>query len=115
MLDNNDNDTYVNGQVASIYKQSIPLAKASSPTGEWNTYDIIYHAPKFDAEGNKTQSGTITVLHNGVLVQDHYVLEGTTEYIGWPKNNPHGKGPIKLQDHGDKSGVSFKNIWVREL
>ena len=115
VLDNNDNDTYVNGQVASIYKQSIPLAKASSPTGEWNTYDIIYHAPKFDAEGNKTQSGTITVIHNGVLVQDHYVLEGTTEYIGWPKNNPHGKGPIKLQDHGDKSGVSFKNIWVREL
>jgi hypothetical protein len=115
VLDNNDNDTYVNGQVASVYKQSIPLAKASSPTGEWNTYDIIYHAPKFDTEGNKTQPGTITVLHNGVLVQDHYVLEGTTEYIGWPKNNSHGKGPIKLQDHGDKSGVSFKNIWVREL
>ena len=54
-------------------------------------------------------------LHNGVLVQDHFTLEGTTEYIGWPKNEPHGKAPIKLQDHNDQSGVSFRNIWVREL
>ena len=115
VLDNNDNDTYVNGQVGSIYKQSIPLAKASVPTGDWNAYDIIYHAPQFDAEGNKTKSGTITVLHNGVLIQDHFEIEGTTEYIGWPKNEAHGKGPIKLQDHGDKSGVSYRNIWVREL
>ena len=115
ILDNNNNDTYVNGQVGSVYKQSIPLAKASAPTGDWNTYDIIFHAPEFDADGNKTKSGTITVLHNGVLVQDHYILKGTTEYIGWPKNDAHGKAPIKLQDHGDNSGVSYKNIWVREL
>lgn len=115
ILDNNDNDTYVNGQVASIYKQSIPLAKASSPTGNWNTYDIIYHAPKFDKNGDKTKSATITVLHNGVLVQDHYEIEGTTEYIGFPKNEAHSEAPIKLQDHGDESGVSFRNIWVREL
>lgn len=115
ILDNNDNDTYVNGQVGSVYKQAIPLAKASAPTGDWNTYDIIFHAPEFDSDGNKTKSGTVTVLHNGVLIQDHYVLEGTTEYIGWPKNDAHGKAPIKLQDHGDKSGVSFRNIWVREL
>lgn len=115
ILDNNDNDTYVNGQVGSVYKQSIPLAKASAPTGNWNTYDIIFHAPEFDSDGNKTKPGTITVLHNGVLIQDHYVLEGSTEYIGWPKNDAHGKAPIKLQDHGDNSGVSFRNIWVREL
>lgn len=115
VLDNNDNDTYVNGQVGSIYKQSIPLAKASSPTGDWNTYDIIYHAPEFDSEGMKTKSATITVLHNGVLIQDHYQIKGTTEYIGLPKNEAHGKAPIKLQDHGDKSGVSYRNIWVREL
>ena len=115
VLDNNDNDTYVNGQVGSIYKQSIPLAKASAPTGRWNTYDIIYHQPEFNTNGNKTKSATITVLHNGVLVQDHYEIEGTTEYIGWPKNDAHGKAPIKLQDHGDKSGVSYRNIWVREL
>lgn len=115
VLDNNDNDTYVNGQVGSIYKQSIPLVKASAPTGDWNVYDIIYHAPEFDTDNNKTNSATITVLHNGILIQDHYEIKGTTEYIGWPKNEAHGKAPIKLQDHGDKSGVSFRNIWVREL
>lgn len=115
VLDNNNNPTYVNGQAASIYKQSIPLAFASFPAGEWNTYDIIYHAPEFDEEGTKTKSGTITVIQNGVLVQDHFELQGTTEYIGWPKNNPHGTAPIKLQDHQDQSGVSYRNIWVREL
>jgi hypothetical protein len=115
ILDNNDNPTYVNGQVASVYKQSIPLAMASVQTGEWNTYDIIFHAPEFDDAGNKTRSGTLTVLHNGVLVQDHFELEGTTEYIGWPKNKAHGPAPIKLQDHHDQSGVSYRNIWVREL
>jgi hypothetical protein len=115
VLDNNDNKTYVNGQVASIYKQHIPLAMASVPSGEWNTYDIIYRAPEFNESGYKSKAGTITVLHNGVLVQDHVEIKGTTPYIGWPKNPPHGKGPIRLQDHGDNSRVSFRNIWVREL
>jgi len=115
VLDNNDNPTYVNGQVGSIYKQAIPLAMASVPTGEWNSYDIIYHAPKFDALGRVTKKGTITVLHNGVLIQDHHKILGTTEYIGWPKNIRHGKAPIRLQDHGDNSRVSYRNIWVREL
>ncbi|MGB5388521.1 MAG: DUF1080 domain-containing protein [Eudoraea sp.] len=115
VLDNNDNDTYVNGQVASIYKQHVPLAKASVPTGEWNTYDIIYHAPEFNSEGGKIKSGTITLIHNGVLVQDHVELKGTTPYIGWPKNPPHGKGSLMLQDHSDNSRVGFRNIWIREL
>jgi hypothetical protein len=115
VLDNNDNDTYVNGQVGSIYKQHVPLAKASVPTGEWNTYDIIYRAPEFNSEGGKIKSGTITVIHNGVLVQDHVEIKGTTPYIGWPKNPSHGKGPLMLQDHGDNSRVSFRNIWIREL
>ncbi len=115
VLDQNDNPTYVNGQVASIYKQHVPLAMASVPTGEWNTYDIIYHAPVFNAEGGKIKSGTVTVIHNGVLVQDHIELKGTTPYIGWPKNPAHGKGPLRLQDHGDDSRVSYRNIWVREL
>lgn len=115
ILDNNDNDTYVNGQVASIYKEHIPLAKASVPSGEWNTYDIIYHAPTFNKEGRKTKSGTITVLHNNVLVQDHVEIKGTTQFIGWPKIEAHGKAPILLQDHQDNSRVSFRNIWVREL
>ncbi len=115
VLDNNDNKTYVNGQVASVYKQHIPLAMAAMPSGEWNTYDIFYRAPDFDAAGNKVKSGTITVIHNGVLVQDHVEIKGTTPYIGWPKNPSHGKGPIRLQDHGDNSRVSYRNIWVREL
>jgi len=115
ILDNNNNDTYVNGQVGAIYKQAVPLAKASVASGKWNTYDIIFHAPEFDADGKKTSSGTITVLHNGILIQDHFELEGTTEFIGWPKNEPHAKAPIKLQDHGDNSRVSYRNIWVREL
>lgn len=113
VLDNNNNETYSNGQVASIYKQSIPLVNASAATGEWNTYDIIFHAPEFDIEGNKTKSGMITVLHNGILVQDNYELKGTTEYIGWPKNVAHGNASIVLQDHN--CDVSYRNIWIRNL
>tara|TARA_R110002167_G_scaffold108803_11_gene277739 strand:+ start:143 stop:964 length:822 start_codon:yes stop_codon:yes gene_type:complete len=115
VLDQNDNPTYVNGQVASIYKQHVPLAMASVPSGEWNAYDIIYHAPEFNVDGGKIKSGTVTVIHNGILVQDHIELKGTTPYIGWPKNPAHGKGPLMLQDHGDNSRVSYRNIWVREL
>lgn len=115
VLDNNDNPTYVNGQVASIYKQHVPLAMASVPSGEWNAYDIIYHMPEFNDAGEKIRSGTMTVIHNGVLVQDHVEIKGTTPYIGWPKNPPHGKGPLQLQDHGDDSRVSYRNIWLREL
>jgi len=113
VLDNNDNDTYVNGQVGSVYKQSIPLAKASVPTGEWNTYDIIYHAPVFGLYGDVVKKATMTVLHNGVLVQDHFELIGPMTFIGWPKYKPHGKAPILLQNHN--SEVSYRNIWVREL
>lgn len=115
ILDNNDNPTYVNGQVGSIYKQHIPLAMASVPSGEWNTYDIVYRSPEFNVAGEKIKSGTMTVMHNGVLVQDHVELKGTTPYIGWPKNPAHGKGPLMLQDHQDNSRVSFRNIWLREL
>lgn len=115
VLDNNDNPTYVNGMVGSIYKQAAPLVMAAMPTGQWNSYDIIYHQPVFNEEGDKVKEATITVLLNGVLIQDHFLIEGTTEYIGWPKNDAHGEAPIKLQDHQDNSGVSYRNIWVREL
>lgn len=115
VLDQNNNPTYVNGQVGSIYKQGPPLAMASVLTGDWNVYDIIYHAPEFNAAGGKIKSGTITVLHNGVLIQDHTEIKGTTAYIGWPKNPAHDKGPLMLQDHSDNSRVSYRNIWVREL
>ena len=114
VLDNNNNSTYVNGQVGSIYKQHVPLAMASVPSGEWNSYDIIYHAPEFE-KGQKVRSGTLTVIQNGVLIQDNVEIKGTTPYIGWPKNPPHGEGPLRLQDHRDNSRVSYRNIWLRKL
>lgn len=114
VLDNNDNPTYTNGQVGSVYKQSVPLVMASAPTGEWNTYDIIFHAPEFEGE-KLVAPAYITVLHNGILIQDHFEIEGIIKYIGWPEYQAHGKAPIQLQDHGDNSRVSFRNIWVREL
>ncbi|MEZ4986348.1 MAG: DUF1080 domain-containing protein [Saprospiraceae bacterium] len=113
ILDSYQNRTYSNGQAGAVYKQYIPLVNPLRPVGEWNTYDIIYHAPRFNADGVRVAVGTLTVLINGILVQDHVELQGTTEYIGLPKNAPHGKGPIKLQDHGNP--VSFRNIWIREL
>ncbi|HMQ47466.1 MAG TPA: DUF1080 domain-containing protein [Saprospiraceae bacterium] len=113
VLDNYQNRTYTNGQAGSIYKQSMPLVNACRPPGEWQTYDIVFIAPRFNADGQKIASGRITVFHNGVLVQHYTEVMGTTEYIGLPKNIAHDKGSIKLQDHGNL--VSYRNIWVREL
>lgn len=113
VLDNYDNATYTNGQASSIYKQTRPLVNACKGPGEWQTYDAIYTAPIFDAQGKKIKSGMITVFHNGVLTQFNTEIQGTTEYIGWPKNIAHGEAPFKLQDHGDL--VSYRNIWVRRL
>lgn len=115
VLDSYDNPTYVNGQAASVYKQHIPLVNASKASGEWQSYDIIYHAPEFDKIGNLKKNASLTLLHNGVLVQDHVKIYGTTQYIGLPQNKPHAKASILLQDHNDNSGVSYRNIWVREL
>ncbi|MDH7448092.1 3-keto-disaccharide hydrolase [Aquimarina sp. 2201CG14-23] len=113
ILDSYQNRTYANGQATAIYKQHIPLVNATKPNDQWQTYDIIFHAPKFDSDGKKTKSGAFTVIHNGVLVQNHIEILGSTEYIGPPKNDPHGNGPIKLQDHSNP--VHYRNIWVREL
>jgi hypothetical protein len=113
VLDSYENETHPNGQAASVYKQSIPLVNASRPPGEWQTYDIIYMAPRYSENGGLIQQGTVTVLHNGVLVQNHFKIQGTTEWIGPPQVEPHGCAPIYLQDHGDK--VSFRNIWIREI
>ena len=113
VLDSYKNKTYSNGQAASIYKQSIPLVNACKKPGEWQTYDIIFTAPKFNHDGIKVSSAFLTVIHNGVLVQNHVEVKGTTEYIGQPKNVAHGKAPIVLQDHSNP--VSYRNIWVREL
>lgn len=113
ILDNNNNPTYVNGQAASIYKQQPPLVTATKPAGEWHTYDIIYSAPKFNKDGILIKKAYVTLIHNGVVVQNHQQIEGTTPYIGLPKIIPHGPGPISLQDHGDL--VNFRNIWIRPL
>ena len=113
ILDNYNNVTYFNGQCASVYKQHIPLVNACKGPGEWQSYDIIFNAPVFNKDGVKVASGYFTVIQNGVLVQNHVEIKGTTEYIGLPKNDAHGMGSIKLQDHGNP--MSFRNIWVREL
>ena len=116
ILDSYNNKTYVNGQAASLYKQTPPLVNAMRPPGEWNVFDIIYTAPTFTDDGKYRSYPTVTVIHNGVLVQNHAIITGTTEYIGFPRVIPHGKGPIRLQSHGDPSEpVSFRNIWIREL
>lgn len=113
VLDCYQNRTYSNGQTASIYKQSIPLVNACRKPGEWQTYDILFTAPKFNSDSILVAPGHVTVLHNGIVVQLNTEIKGTTEYIGLPKNIAHGKAPLKLQDHGDL--VSYRNIWIREL
>jgi hypothetical protein len=113
ILDNYNNVTYSNGQCASVYKQHIPLVNACKGPGEWQSYDIIFTAPVFNKDGVKVASGYFTVIQNGILVQNHVEIKGTTEYIGLPKNEMHGLGSIKLQDHGNP--MSFRNVWVREL
>jgi hypothetical protein len=116
ILDSYENATYVNGQAGSVYKQHPPLANASRKPGEWQTYDIVWRAPVFRADGALARPATVTVLHNGVLVQDNAVLSGETVYIGKPAYKAHGPAPIKLQAHGDPSApISFRDIWVREL
>jgi hypothetical protein len=114
VLDSFENTTYSNGQAASIYKQHIPLVNASLRPGMWQTYDAIFTAPRFKADGELESPARITVLHNGVLVLNNVTLSGPTEYIGKPVYKAHGpKEPIHLQDHGDL--VSYRNIWVRDL
>jgi len=113
ILDCADNKTYVNGQAASIYKQHVPLANACAAAGEWQTYDVIWTAPRFGADGKLASPAYVTALHNGVLVQNHVALQGESVHAGKPTYRRHGPAPIRLQDHGD--AVSFRNIWVRPL
>jgi hypothetical protein len=116
VLDNYKNPTYVNGQVGSIYKQSVPLANPSKKPGEWQTFDVIWTAPRFSQYGVLVSLGQVTVFHNGVVVQNNVAILGDTPYIGQPSYRKHGAAPIKLQAHGDKSEpISYRNIWVRPL
>ncbi len=116
ILDCYNNETYVNGQTGSIYKQTPPLVNPMRKPGEWNVYDIIYKAPTFTKDGKYRTNPTVTIILNGVVVQNSTIIIGTTEYIGFPKVTPHGDGPLRLQSHGDPSEpISFRNIWIREL
>lgn len=114
ILDSYNNRTYRNGQAGSIYKDHAPLVNAMRSPLEWNTYDIIYTAPRFKKDGRLDAKAKITVLHNGVLVQNNVDISGNTYYIGlhdYP--SAHGDDVLSLQDHGNKT--QFRNIWIRPL
>ena len=114
ILDSYDNKTYFHGQAGSVYKQYAPLVNASRKPGEWQTYDIVFHAPRFDDQGKVIDRARVTVLHNGVLIQNNAEIYGIT-YNDRPAiyiaHDP--KQQIRLQDHGNP--VRFRNIWIRRL
>jgi hypothetical protein len=111
VLDSYQNKTYANGQAGSFYGNFAPLVNASRKPGEWQTYDIIFHPAKSGPDGKEAQPGSFTVLHNGVLVQDHVPVKGSTTAAAFSGAVP--KGPLVLQDHGNP--VRFRNIWIRPL
>jgi len=114
VLDSYTNQTYPDGQAGAVYGQFPPLVNASRPPGAWQSYDILFHGPRFDSSGRLLQPATMTVLHNGVLVQDHVTLSGPTGHHARPPYEAHPvKLPITLQDHAHP--VRFRNIWIREL
>ena len=114
ILDSYDNKTYFDGQCASLYKQHPPLVNACRKPGEWQTYDILFESPRFGADGKLTRPGYVTVLQNGVVVQNHFELLGGTFYDRPPAYTPHPpRAPIHLQFHGNP--VRFRNIWIREM
>jgi hypothetical protein len=117
VLDSFDNKTYPDGQCGALYGRSKPLVNASRGPGQWQSYDIIFQRPLFDDQGKVTRRATFTVLHNGVLIQNHTVLSGGTGWRGADSISPykkHGdKGPIQMQDHGNP--VRYRNVWVRPL
>ena len=114
VLDSYQNETYFDGQAGAIYKQTPPQANATRRPGEWNTYDIIWTAPRFKKDGSLKSPAYITALHNGVLILNHFELKGDTPFTRPPQYNQHAaRLPIRLQDH--RNPVRFRNIWVREI
>ncbi len=114
VLDSYHNDTYPDGQAGAIFGQFPPLANASRPPGEWQTYDVIFHRPRWDAGGKLLSPARFTVFQNGVLVQDNVALSGPTAYQHRPPYAKHADAlPLMLQNHGD--AVRFRNIWVRKI
>ena len=114
VLDNYENKTYPEGQAGSVYKQTAPMANAMRKPGEWNTYDIFWTCPRFNSSGQLESPAYVTVVHNGVLLLNHFELRGDTPWHRPPRYVDIGPtGPIAIQDHGNP--VRFRNIWVREL
>ena len=114
VLDSFENKTYFEGQAGAIYKQTPPMVNAIRPPGQWNVYDIIFTAPRFDEDGSLKSPAYMTILHNGVLVQNHFELVGPTQWHEPTRYSYHpSKLPIMLQDHGNP--VRYRNIWVREF
>jgi hypothetical protein len=114
ILDSYKNETYFDGQAGAIYKQSPPMVNACRGPGEWQSYDIIFHAPRFGADGSVTKKATVTVLQNGVVIQDHFELAGGTFWEQPPKYEAHpARLPLHIQFHGNP--VRFRNIWIREI
>jgi hypothetical protein len=117
VLDSYKNPTYSNGQAAAVYKQHIPLVNASREPGQWQAYDIIFKAPVFKEDGSLVSAATVTVLHNGVLVQNNVSILGPTDWVTKPVYKKHpSKLPLFFQDHGDDGNpISYRNIWIRPL
>ena len=114
VLDSYDNKTYYHGQAGAIYNQHAPLVNASRKPGEWQSYDIIFKAPKFDEQGKVTERARVTVIHNGVLIQNNVEIYGNTWHDRAALYIAHGpKASLKLQDHGDP--LRYRNIWIRQL
>jgi len=113
VLDSYENETYFDGQASAIYKQQPPMVNAMRKPGQWNSYDILWTAPRFKADGSLESPAYITVLHNGVATLNHFKLLGDTPYNRPPKYEAHGDVPIRLQDHGNP--VRFRNVWIRPL
>ncbi len=114
VLDSYKNETYFDGQCGAIYKQHPPLVNACKKPGEWQTYDVVFTAPRFDESGKVKTPAYITVLQNGICVQDHFEILGSTAYDRPPVYEAHKpKEPLRLQYHNNP--VRFRNIWVREL
>ena len=114
VLDSYQSRTYADGMAAALYGQYPPLVNASRKPGEWQTYDIVFRAPKFDADGKVSSPARMTVFHNGILVHDDQELSGPTAHKARPPYKAHAdRMPISLQDHSHP--VRFRNIWIREL
>lgn len=114
VLDSYRNDTYADGQAAAVYGQTPPLVNASRPPGQWQTYDIVFHRPRFAPDGSTRDSARVTVFHNGVLVQDNTIITGWTVHGTRARYAPHpDRLPLQLQDH--RNPVRFRDVWVRDL